>query len=181
MPVLTQLQFFLIHGLNNLNELDAPGVGVSPLALKHHTERRNLTALERQDYDRMTWRGPKVYGGPIPRQGDPGVFQVTTAVLQRITYTIVRLTNGRLHCFALGFKFYSIPQCQHFIQDYNICSTGNNIRALVTGNRNKVARRRKAHMLCATHALEMYYNGRAVHGTTVRSLRRRGLINKLVV
>ena len=182
MPPFNNFTFTYLFGWYFTNEINN-GNGVSPLSLLPRSERRALTNDEREDYNRMTIRGPKLYQGVIPHEGEgfPDVADARTTSYLRVNYTIVRYNNGRIHCFALGFKFTSIRQCETFIQDYNIKAATPRIKGLLQGSRNKLTRRIRAHKICSKFALECYYNGRAVHGTTVTMFRRRHLTNKVDV
>lgn len=180
MPVLTDIQFVFSFGPFEENELNSQSI--SPLSwLPNSDMPRQPTQTEIADYNAMIHRAPMLHIGAIPAYGEPGIQSVRLERCQRIKFNIVRYTDGRVFYFALGLKFFSRTQATAFIQTYNLLAKHPKIVALLHGNRNKIAKRRKAHKMCVVDALEQYYNGKATYGTTVRALRRRGLINKLEV
>ena len=172
--------FMYFYGVHNHNEFNTNNF--TPLSLCRDRPRA-LTNHEQADYDRMIANGPKIHAGPIPFEGAhfPTVIDSVQDFHLRVPFVKVQHDTGRWEVYALGLKFNSTKQAKEFIQDYVVQSMKPTVRALLTGNHNKLARRMRAHKVCLKGALEEYYNGRAVHGTTILALRRRGLIQKLVV
>ena len=182
MPVLNNAAFFIVFGVHHSNELN--NQSMTPLTWLSAAERtRAPTNQEVAAFRRMTNRGPMIHQGVIPSESPdfPTVANVRSGNVQHVTYTVVRYNSGRCHCFVFGLKFFSIRQCEEFIQAYNIAATRPRIRSLLLGKRNKVARRIQAQKVCIKEALETYYNLHSLHGITVRTLRRRGLVNKIEV
>ena len=175
MTVLSALAFLLTFGLHETNELTT--TSFTPLCLMPRGRRRALTAQERDDFDNMIRRGPMLHSGVLP--GDNVTIRKLTC--QRIPYTVLTYNSGHQLVFTLGVKFTSIRQAEEFIQLYNIAATRPRVRNLLRGGRNKLVRRQRAHKICLRSAFEAYYNGRSIHGTTVRMFRRRGLIQKMEV
>lgn len=174
-------QFYMFHGLFRPNELNASSI--NPLSLVPGSQRRALTDAEQEDYQKMQSRAPKIHQAPIPTEGPnhPDVTDIQDAEYLRVKYVAVRKANGRVECYAMGMKFYSIRQCKDFIHRYNVAATRPRVMSLLQGRRNKVLRRQRAHKICVKAALEQYYDSRAPNGTTTKAMRRRGLIQKICV
>jgi len=178
--VCNNVQFQLLFGSLDTNELN--NKSVNPLTLAPADPDNPIPQDELDDYRRMIKRAPMLYRGTIPSRGPafPNVRDVRSGKVQLVPYSIVRYNSGHVFCFALGFKFVSITQCEEFIQLYNIAATKPRVRSLLQGNQNKLARRVRAHKICAKEALEGYYNARA-ENFTYATLRRRRRVNKIVI
>ena len=155
---------------------------MTPLCKKPASERRPFTVAEEQAFQNMTSSGPKIYMGAVPFEGPefPDVIQVDKGTYLGVPYVTVRYNNStRLHTFSLFMRFRSERSAFEFIRYYKIEGTGDKVRALLTGNRNKPFRRMKAHKIQLKEALVWFYNARG-NGITVGALRRRGLVCKLM-